>query len=274
MKEALLLILIMIVGLFGGSLFYVSPKTSFDITEIQNYPPTDCQDGDFVYGATDTSWKCNTPSSEPGEPGEGVELPIGTILMFDGNFTDNSTLECWFICDGTDGTPNLVNQFIRGGSTSGDTGGSDTNSHNHTVTSNVAVGDHSSHTHTVTSNVTVDGHSSHTHTYTQVPNHVHVVPIYSGTTDGAWATFDSSSTTPGTVRNINSNNPTGGVATATTNGPSATLTHTVTNNQVTSNGPIATLTHSVTNNAVTSAAASDTNNIPSYYTLIYIQRRC
>lgn len=89
------------------------------------------------------------------------------------------------------------------------------------------------HTHSVTSNVTVADHASHTHTYTEVPNHVHPFTINSSTTDGTWASFDSS-TTAGTARNFNTSNNTGGVATGTTNGPNATLTHTPTNNAVTS----------------------------------------
>lgn len=89
------------------------------------------------------------------------------------------------------------------------------------------------HTHSVTSNVTVANHASHTHTYTDVPNHVHPFTVNSSTTDGTWASFDSS-TTAGTARNFNTANNTGGVATGTTAGPSATLTHVPTNNAVTS----------------------------------------
>jgi hypothetical protein len=75
------------------------------------------------------------------------------------------------------------------------------------------------------SGAAVADHAAHTHTYTQVPNHPFT--INSGTTDGTWASFDSS-TTAGTARNYNTANPTDGVATATTNNPSATLTHSVT----------------------------------------------
>jgi len=134
-------------------------------------------------------------------------------------------------------------------------------SHTHGVTSNVTVGDHASHTHSVTSNVTVTDHASHTHTYTDVPNHVHVHNIQGGTTGTTTGTFVMGSTAAGgsarAPGNAMSNN-TGGVATGTTAGPSATLTHAVTNNAVTSGNPSATLTHSVVNNAVTSAGPSAT----------------
>lgn len=103
------------------------------------------------------------------------------------------------------------------------------------------------HTHSVTSNVTVADHASHTHTYTDVPNHVHPFTINAGTTDGTWASWDSS-TTAGTGHNFNTANPTGGVATGTTSGPSATLSHVPTNNAVTS-GAGASHNHTFTGSA-------------------------
>jgi hypothetical protein len=102
--------------------------------------------------------------------------------------------------------------------------------------------------------VTVADHGSHTHTYTEVVNHTHPVNITdpghahtqtTSATDGATTRADASSggTAYNNVANINSNttgitattsNPASGVATGTTAGPSATLTHTPTNNAVTS----------------------------------------
>jgi hypothetical protein len=93
------------------------------------------------------------------------------------------------------------------------------------------------HTHSVTSNVTVADHASHTHTYTQVPNHVHGLSTVLRTATTGSATTqvtdsaDTSSTADATRK---TDNPDGGVATGTTNGPSATLTHAPTNNAVTS----------------------------------------
>lgn len=93
------------------------------------------------------------------------------------------------------------------------------------------------HTHSVTSNVTVADHASHTHTYTEVPNHVHgVSTILRTATTGAATTqvtnAQDTSSTADTTRKTD--NPDGGVAAGTTNGPSATLSHTPTNNAVTS----------------------------------------
>ena len=38
-------------------------------------------------------------------------LPIGSIIMFNGT----SIPDKWHICDGTDGTPNLIDKFIKAG---------------------------------------------------------------------------------------------------------------------------------------------------------------
>lgn len=46
-------------------------------------------------------------------------LPYGSIIMFNGNSSDIP--EGWNICDGTNGTPNLINYFIKAGLTSGET---------------------------------------------------------------------------------------------------------------------------------------------------------
>ncbi len=110
--------------------------------------------------------------------------------------------------------------------------GSALGTHTHTVTSNVAVGDHAAHTHTVTSNVsaTVDE-----------PNFtVHAVAAV--TVAGDTAVADKFN---GTTLSAGNN---------TVNGPAQTVT--VNNNAVVTGNPSATLTHSVTNNAVTSGATS------------------
>ncbi|GAG83487.1 unnamed protein product, partial [marine sediment metagenome] len=52
-------------------------------------------------------------------------LPIGVIAMWSGAWEDNVTIPGWYKCDGNNGTVNLVDKFIRGGTASGATGGSD-----------------------------------------------------------------------------------------------------------------------------------------------------
>ena len=48
-------------------------------------------------------------------------LPIGSIIMFNG--AASNIPEGWHICDGTEGTPNLIGSFIKAAATSGETGG-------------------------------------------------------------------------------------------------------------------------------------------------------
>jgi hypothetical protein len=60
--------------------------------------------------------------------------PHGIIAIWTGALAE--VPDGWAVCDGTNGTPNMVNRFLRGapaGQDPGSTGGS--NSHSHTVSS-------------------------------------------------------------------------------------------------------------------------------------------
>jgi hypothetical protein len=150
-----------------------------------------------------------------------------------------------------------------------------------------AVADHAAHTHSVTSNVAVADHASHTHTYTEIvqhthpatdAGHTHTIPV--GATDDTSAPFDradagtnasgaNATTATGTgTASVTTSNPVGSVATGTTNGPSATLSHSVTNNAVTSGNPSATLTHSVTQ-----PSAHTDLNVVQPYIVVYMWKR-
>ena len=48
-------------------------------------------------------------------------MPIGSIIMFNGKAEEIPS--GWVICDGTNGTPNLINKFIKGSNIAGSTGG-------------------------------------------------------------------------------------------------------------------------------------------------------
>ncbi|MDR2431924.1 MAG: hypothetical protein LBD99_06730 [Candidatus Margulisbacteria bacterium] len=74
-------------------------------------------------------------------------FPVGTILIYHGSFTDNSTLKGWYKCDNQivngQRTPDLRDGFIRGGGTAGQTGGSNT------ATITLTVNNMPSHSHGV-----------------------------------------------------------------------------------------------------------------------------
>ncbi|MDE2099162.1 MAG: hypothetical protein KGL39_18045 [Patescibacteria group bacterium] len=152
------------------------------------------------------------------------------------------------------------------------------------VTSNttgISITDHAAHTHSVTSNVTITDHTDHTHTYTQVPNHTHPHNLQGSTTASTTGTNVMASTaTGGSARAmaIATSNPTGGVATGTTNGSSVALSHAITNNAVTSGNPSATLTHAVTDPGHSHAFAQPTftgsaTSVVQPYLCVYMWKR-
>lgn len=151
-------------------------------------------------------------------------LPSGIIVMWAGTLA--TIPSGWRLCDGSSGTPDLRDKFVKGAANlanPGSTGGAST--HTHSVTTNVAVADHASHTHTL---ATIAG------------------------------TVSGSTTTNNIVQTG------GGLSTASGTGNNANL-----RSSTTTGGPSATLTHAVTNNAVTTGS---TNNEPPYYTVAYIQK--
>lgn len=133
-----------------------------------------------------------------------------------------------------------------------------------------------SHTHSVTSNVGVADHASHTHTYTDVPNHTHPHNMQGGTTAVTTGTnVMGSSATGGSSRAmaIATGNPTGGVATGTTAGPNATLTHSVTNNAVTS-GAGSSHSHGVGTLAASAPAfTGSATSVIQPYIVVYLWER-
>jgi hypothetical protein len=75
-------------------------------------------------------------------------MPKGAILMFSSTAWANPPTSdfktYWHICDGQEGTLNLIDKFIRGGATSGVVGGTDVAQvpkHSHTFTGNKATGE-------------------------------------------------------------------------------------------------------------------------------------
>jgi hypothetical protein len=101
-------------------------------------------------------------------------FPKGTILTINSTAWSNASAAfktIWKICDGQNGTPNLTGRFLRGGASSGTTGGADSvtltashvpiPAHTHTFSGTSSGG--TSHTHAYSG--TSSGGSSHTHAY-------------------------------------------------------------------------------------------------------------
>lgn len=80
-------------------------------------------------------------------------LPVGSIIAFSGDTIPQN----WALCDGTNGTPNLVGKFIKADSSTGEEGGKEE------IT--IEIENLPSHTHTVTSgNITTSTNGEHSHT--------------------------------------------------------------------------------------------------------------
>lgn len=82
-------------------------------------------------------------------------LPKGTIVMFNGLVADIP--KNWAICDGSNGTPNLIEKFIKAGTSSGVTGGNPNNE----VT--LTVDNMPTHNHDLLGSATTDTDGGHYH---------------------------------------------------------------------------------------------------------------
>lgn len=196
----------------------------------------------------------------------------------------------WALCDGQNGTPDLRDKFIKSVGASenpGATGGAATHSHaDHPALthSGTAVADHAAQAH---SGAAVADHASHTHTYSQIVNHTHPVtdpghthltqryPTATGGSSGftidtsmSGTLADNTLPTKSATTGVTTQNPAGGVAQGTTDGPSATLSHAVTQP---SDHPA--LSHGVTQPNAHAAQSHDTvNHEPAYYKLAFIMK--
>ena len=106
-------------------------------------------------------------------------VPIGTILMYDGLlWVDNTLMPGWYKCDGNNGTPNLVNKFIRGSLVSAVEAGQDSVALTvNNIPTHTSDGQSATHTHLVTINNSTTNHTHSGTSATNVGNHTH-----SGTT--------------------------------------------------------------------------------------------
>lgn len=187
-----------------------------------NYTPTGLNSAPTFTGNADT-----TSSDSAGTPAGTLDAisagtPAGT-LSSDSAGTPSGSINA--VSAGTPaGTLDSVSGGTPAGSISADSAGTPAGSNSvPTFTGTLASLTHSG--------TAVADHASHTHTYTQVPNHTHPHNIQGGTTAAVSGTNVLGSTaTGGSIRAmaIATSNPTGGVATATTNNENAALTHSVT----------------------------------------------
>jgi hypothetical protein len=163
-------------------------------------------------------------------------VPTGGIIMWSGSIA--SIPAGWYLCDGTNGTPNLTNRFVvmAGGvyavGASGGSADAITASHTHTA----SAGDQSAnHVHTFTT----DSAGTHNHTVSGTIN---------SNTD-RYQTTEENGLVYGTATTASAG---AHVHTGTTAGQSANHSHAIT---------------------INSAGSSGTNaNLPPYYALAYIMK--
>ncbi|MDR1997200.1 MAG: hypothetical protein LBQ83_02610 [Candidatus Margulisbacteria bacterium] len=207
------------------------------------------------------------------------KLPAGTILMYDGSgWENNKTLVGWYKCDGNNGTPNLTNLFIRGGASSGGSGGADSQSitlttanlpgHSHSVTD-------AGHSHTVTDSGHTHTDSGHSHSHTHDTHTGSVQGYDAGNTNifgNASGVFSASGnanrqqSSDGGARDAyyklslsagHSTDSTSGKAAISSNATGITIDSKTTGISLGNTG---------------SGAAFTVNTVPAYYALIYIKK--
>jgi hypothetical protein len=164
----------------------------------------------------------------------------------------------WAICDGGNGTPNLTDKFIRSKVTgAGATGGADAVAHTHSVDpASFTSGAGSVHSHSTPSGTSGDT----TLTTAQIPAHVHnfASAVRRYVADASGSGTMAAGTNWKDLYNTETDGGTGGSHNHTT--PAGT------------SGNESAHTHSVDVPATTSGAASDANNMPAYYELVYLMR--
>lgn len=164
-------------------------------------------------------------------------LPVGSIVAFAGSLVDIP--DNWYVCDGTNGTPNLIDRFIVGAGPDfpvNTAGGVEIHSHVITIDSGGA------HAHTGNA----DGHVLTTN---ELPTHAHNTPTDQYGSSGA--------ANPGHVlRDDNSGSPSGRLS--DTVGSDDPHVHTLT---IASGGA-----------HLHTASSADESNVPPYFALLYIMK--
>lgn len=207
-------------------------------------------------------------------------IPSGVIVMWHGALATIPT--GWYLCDGTNGTPDLRSKFIVGaadGVEPGNTGGSATHSHDsHAALSHsgASVADHAAMTHSGTavdahSGAAVADHAALSHNGTAVSSHAgcsvanHTsVATKQGTASGNVVTTNTHTVTQASDHTV------------TQPAQHAAQTHTVTQpsaHTVTQPAQHAAQAHTVTQPDQHSAQShSSASNLPPYFEAAYIMK--
>jgi hypothetical protein len=203
----------------------------------------------------------------------GGSLPAGMIVMWGGAIANIPS--GWQLCDGTNGTPDLRNIFIKGvaaGNEPGGIGGDSMHTPVGTIGMN-AFTDVINHTHAV--NVTDGGHNhtqnSHNHTQDS-HNHTqdaHAHGMAEGTTDGSGTFMDRSNAAAATTATTDNATATNQAATATNQAATATNQSATTGITATTSNPAGGVS-SITPTGTFTGTSGNTE--PRYYKLAYIQK--
>lgn len=236
------------------------------------------------------------PQGIPGTPGSDASIPSGVIVMWHGTL---ATIPAgWFLCNGSNGTPDLRNMFVKGaanGQNPGATAGSAT--HGHTTTqpsdhaalshSGATVGNHaftqpSAHSDHAAASLSHSAHAGATvGNHTDVTNHVHVENMNGATTGGlsGWGVAVDTSTNTPTATGYSTANPTAvGVAAMvhTIGQASAHSDHSAQSHSAHSGGAVDAHTvgqasqHAAQSH--TGASVDTVNSEPAYYAIAFIMK--
>lgn len=235
--------------------------------------------------STDSNWKY------AGSYETGIS-PNGIIQMWSGALANIPA--GWVLCDGTAGTPNLTDKFIKGISTAitnpGTTGGANSYtlstsqlpSHNHTINhdhgahghTNTVGNQSANHAHSGTTSVESVSHThtmQHTHTYSSTSATGSVISALNGSIVGYNV---SNSAHTHAISGVTSGSS---VVSAGVNVGSASASHThtfSTGNQDTSHTHTVTINSSVsishTGNSGSAGSGSSIDNRPAFYELAFI----
>ena len=121
-----------------------------------------------IFEKAQYSSKYNLPKNDSSSKFASTEwvsqlIPKGAIIMYNG--LSSEIPEGWHICDGTNGTPNLIGKFIKASDVNGKTGG---NSNIQILEENMPK-----HTHTIINGIfTTSENGNHQHTYDLVCDYV------------------------------------------------------------------------------------------------------